>query len=296
VLTPGGTMAGQFFERLKDYYESVAQVLRGEANAASIFPNTTDIGSSRERVYAEFLKQHAPSKCNVFFGGFLFDRHGAESKQLDVIVTTDTTPRFDLHNTSGAGKAFSPVEGTLLVASIKSTLDKKQLDEALDGIASIPPTESLEGRVNPSVTIGGYEGWPLKVVYASDGIAGQTLIAHMKAFYDSYPQIPQSRRPDYIHVSDKYFVLRIRPGMTFHKTDQLAGFRPAVGDFVLMTRNPDLHGILWVLETLQKLATASTHIVYRYDYIVDKILSLGLEEQLREFEGRADAATHARSD
>ena len=103
-------MPKNFYERLRDYYIKVGGVLRGEADAASIFPNPSDVGMSRERVYAEFLRQHAPSKCNVFLGGFLFDEDGNESRQLDIIVTTDTAPRFDFHNPDGSGKSFSPVE------------------------------------------------------------------------------------------------------------------------------------------------------------------------------------------
>ncbi len=141
-------MATNFHARLRAYYLKFGEVLRGNADAASVFPNTTDIGMAREKVYAEFLKQHAPSKCNVFLGGFLFHMDGTESKQLDVIVTTDTAPRFDFYNRDGEGKSFSPVEGTLGVASIKSTLDKQQLQDSLTGIASIPPTESLDKRVS----------------------------------------------------------------------------------------------------------------------------------------------------
>ena len=62
-----------------------------------------------------------PFKCNVFAGGFLFNDAGNESKQLDVIVTTDTTPRFDLHNADGAGKSFSPVDGTLAAVALPLT-------------------------------------------------------------------------------------------------------------------------------------------------------------------------------
>ena len=40
----------KFIDRLHVYYESVARVLRGEAEVASIFPNTTDKGRFRERV------------------------------------------------------------------------------------------------------------------------------------------------------------------------------------------------------------------------------------------------------
>lgn len=118
-------MAQSFSKRLREYYLRVAKVLRGEADAASIFPNSSDVGVSRERIYADFLRQHTPSKCNVFLGGFLFHMDGSESKQLDIIVTTDTAPRFDFHNPDGGGKSFSPVEGTLGVVSIKSNLDKK---------------------------------------------------------------------------------------------------------------------------------------------------------------------------
>ena len=160
-------MAGPFYQRLRDYYLNVAAVLRGEARAASIFPNTTDIGMSREQVYAEFLRQHAPSKCNVIFGGFLFGEDGSESGQLDVLVTTDTTPRFNFHNKDGHGKSFSPVEGTLGVASIKSMLNKNELEDALSGIAAIPPSASLEGRVSFALSIKNYDDWPYKIIYAS---------------------------------------------------------------------------------------------------------------------------------
>ena len=144
----------------------------GNADAATVFPNPSDIGGAREKIYADFLRQHAPSKCNVFLGGFLFQDDGTESKQLDVIVTTDTAPRFDLHNPDGGGKSFSPVEGTIGVASIKSTLDKQQLFDALSGIASIPPTKSLDGRVSPILKVSNYDDWPYKIIYASNGLKG----------------------------------------------------------------------------------------------------------------------------
>ena len=195
-----------FFERLRDYYLKAAEVFCGEADAASVFANTTDIGLSREKVYVEFLKQHAPSKCNVFLGGFIFDEDGAESKQLDIIVTTDTAPRFNFHNKDGTGKSFSPVEGTLGVISVKSTLNRIELFDALGGIASIPPTRSLERRVNPSLNIKNYDNWPLKVVYASNGIMSETLLAHVHDFYAVNPTIPLNRRPHFIHVAGRCLI------------------------------------------------------------------------------------------
>jgi hypothetical protein len=264
-------MPENFFVRLREYYLKVGAVLRGEADSASIFPNPTDIGQSREKIYAEFLRLHAPSKCNVFLGGFLFDHeNGNESKQLDIIITTDTTPRYNLHNRDGSGKSFSPVEGTLGVVSVKSTLNKAELEDALSGIASIPPTSSLEGRVSFTVEIMNYEDWPYKVIFATDGINGETLLSHLTTFYNDHPEIPIHRRPNLIHVAGKYVVMRVLQGMNIKKTSgKIEKGEP--GTYRLFTKDPDLQGIVWVLTQLQDFAAASTEIAYSYRSLVNKV-------------------------
>lgn len=267
-------MAGPFFQRLRSYYLNVAAVLRGEASVASVFPNTTDIGMSREAVYAEFLRQHAPSKCNVFLGGFLFGNDGSESGQLDVIVTTDTTPRFDFHNQDGRGKSFSPVEGTLGVASIKSTLNKNELEDSLKGIAAIPPTTSLDQRIAFGVKIKDYDDWPYKIIYASDGISPETLLGHLNQFYSTHSAIPLGRRPNVIHVSGKYVIFRITEGMSVWNPNTQQEDHPEPGTFFLSAIDPDLQGIVRVLEGLQQRATASTHILYAYGDVVNRVVGI----------------------
>lgn len=265
-------MAREFYIRLREYYLKVAEVLRGDAEAASVFPNSTDIGVSRERIYASFLRQHAPSKCNVFLGGFLFHDDGTESKQLDVIVTTDTAPRFDFHNADGGGKSFSPVEGTLGVASIKSTLDKNQLSDALGGIASIPPMKSLEGRVAFTTEISDYDDWPYKIVYASNGLDGRTILQHVQTFYTENPDIPINRRPHLIHVAGKYAIIRAVRGMKICSHDGSAKQKLEAGAFKLSTKDPDLQAIVWALHGLQQNAAASSDIFYGYGDIINKVL------------------------
>lgn len=267
-------MSKPFFDRLRSYYLEVAAVLRGEAAAASVFPNSTDVGTSRENVYAEFLRQHAPSKCNVFFGGFIFGEDGSESGQLDVLITTDTAPRFDFNNKDGRGKAFSPVEGTLGVASIKSTLDKKELENALAGISAIPPTASLEGRISPLLRIKNYDDWPYKIVYASDGIAGETLLGHLNQYYANNPTIPIGRRPNVIQVAGKYVIFRATEGMSVWDVARMQSQPLGTGEFRLFSRDSDLQGLLWVLENLQQRAAASTHIVYNYGDLINHINGL----------------------
>lgn len=270
-------MAQPFFKRLREYYLNVAKVLRGEASTASIFPNTTDIGMSRERVYAEFLRQHAPSKCNVFFGGYLFGDDGSESKQLDVIVTTDTTPNFNFHNQDGHGKSFSPVEGTLCIASIKSTLNKNELFEALDGIASIPPTTPLSGRVTPLISITDYEDWPYKILYATQGVSYSVLGNHLIDYYRSNPTIPIHRRPNIIHVSGQYIIIRPAPGLkTFDYDTKIQ--EELTSGFLILTKNPDIGAITLILDSIQGRATASTHILHSYKNIFNSLNEIPPEE------------------
>ena len=145
-------------------------------------------------------------------GGFIFDMEGRESHQMDVIITNDTTPRFDLHNKDGSGKSFSPVEPVGAV-SIKSTLDGAELKSALLGIASIPPTSPLDGRLLPLAQVEDYDDWPLKVIYASKGISAKKLFMHLFAFYHLRPHIRINRRPNIIHVAGEYVMLRTARGM-----------------------------------------------------------------------------------
>ncbi|OYQ64696.1 hypothetical protein B9G53_10275 [Pseudanabaena sp. SR411] len=228
---------------------------------------------SRERIYTEFLKLHAPSKCNIFLGGFLFDMSGAESRQLDVIITTDTTPRYNFHNRDGSGKSFSPVEGTLGVVSIKSTLNKAEMIDALSGIASIPPTESLEGRLSIGIELLNYDEWPYKIVYASNGISGETLLQHLHDYYAENPSVPITRRPNLIHVAGKYIILRAVPGVvvTSGVTDEEPRELP-MGTFKLITKHPDIQGILWVLNSLQQYAQASNEIEFSYGELINKVI------------------------
>lgn len=263
-------MSQPIFSRLRKYYAKIAAVLRGEADVASVFPNTTDIGLSREGIYAEFLRNHLPSKCNVFLGGFVFDEQEKESKQLDIIITTDTTPRFK--PTTGSDKSFSPIEGTLGVVSVKSNLNKEQLIDAVAGIASIPPMAPLDKRVSPLLKISDYEDWPLKVIYATESVQPETLLSHLNEFYQNHAEILFARRPNIIHVAGKCCIIRIIKGWDIQ--DPVTGQKipSKIGEYHLFTKDPDLQAITWTLNMLQQNAVSSTHILFSYQYILNNVL------------------------
>jgi len=263
-----------FYDRLRKYYADIAIALQGEAAAAAIFPNGSDVGGSREQIYAEVLKLHAPTKCNVFQGGFLFHMDGRESGQLDVIVTIDTAMRFDFLNRNGGGKSFAPVEGTIGIASIKSNLTKEKLFEALENIASIPPMEPLGTRVNPLFQVNFYEDFPFKVLYATDGPSLETMLANLVEFYTAHPGIPLTRRPHIIHVLRKYVVVRVTPSLGFRSSKTGEHVEAMLGTFRPISSESDLQGLTMVLMALNENAMVASHINFTYEQVFNRVNDL----------------------
>lgn len=253
-----------FFDRLRDYYKQVNSALRGEANSASIFPNTTDIGVSREAIYARFLKAHLPSNCNVLFGGFLFDFDGAESKQIDIIVTNDICPQFNFHNPDGTGKAFACVDGTLAVVSVKSSLNSAELIDSLDNILSIPNQQSLRGRIPPGLEIFGYYDWPFKVIFATSGASAETLLATLNKYIKD-KQVPLGRQPNLIHVSGVCCIARTGPSGGTWGGESIA---PNTFHAIDIT---DAYGLHYAISNIQQIANSSRSIHFDYGDLLQSI-------------------------
>jgi hypothetical protein len=258
-------MSTPFFERLKKYYSDIGKVLRGEADAASIFPNPTDVGISREHIYAEMLKLHLPSSCNVTLGGFLFDQDGNESSQIDILVTNDSSLRFNFYNKDGSGKSFACVDGCVGVVSVKSNLDSHALIDSLQNMASIP--DKQPPYTLPLIQVKSYEDWPYKVIYASDGITLTNLLESLNEFYDEHPEVPFHKRPNLIHVAGKYVIVRI--GEDGSRTRDGTILAPNV--FYPMLETTDVLAFFRVISEIQSIVAASKYIRYEYGAMLDKI-------------------------
>ncbi len=166
------------------------------------------------------------------------------------------------------------MEGALGIVSVKSDLNMPELHKALLEIASIPKTEPLDRRIPPGFNIKNYEDWPLKIIYATDGIKYETLLRHLTDFYIKNPQIHQSRQPNFIHVSGKYLIARAWEGMSSYdqKTKKTIVLSP--GAYYAFEVDADLQATIQILKEFQNRVIASTQILYLYNTLFDNILLL----------------------
>ena len=75
--------------------------------------------------------------------GFVIDSTGGTSRQCDVILyERDICPVFSVNDTPGT--AYYPCEGVIAVGEVKSTLAKKELEDAFKKIASVKQLQRYE--------------------------------------------------------------------------------------------------------------------------------------------------------
>lgn len=195
-------------ERLRSYYLSVGRVLVEQSGAASVFPNTTDNGMSRERAYSRFLNEHLPSTCHTFLGGYVFNSDGLESRQMDIIVAAGSAIQFPFLSSDAGGKSFALIESSVGVCSIKANLNSKELIDSLHLFTTLPP----KAAVHADPRFGADEGldWPFKIVYAAQGISSKIAISKLQDYYERN-RVPHCLRPNVIHIGGKYAIIRAGP-------------------------------------------------------------------------------------
>lgn len=261
------SMPKPFFTRLNDYYSNVGSVLRGQGDAAAIFPNPTDIGQGREHLYLDFLSQHLPSGCNIFTGGFLFNLTGEESKQIDIIVTSDNSIQYNFFNRTGDQKSFACIEGTLAVVSIKSTLDSAELKNSLDNFASLPDKEPLGTRCMPLLRIPEYDEWPFKIIFSLKGVSYDALLRTIHDYYEENPDVPMNKRPNLIHIAGMGAIIRV---LSETQTTRDGSIIP-INTFYPQPDPSDVFSLAYVQQKMQNYILASRFVLFNYLSIVDKL-------------------------
>jgi len=119
--------------RIKSYFNHLSEKIAIDAQIAGMSSHNSDIGSNREKIVELFLHKHLPKRLTPSIGGQVIGLDGSESKQIDILVSSDLSIRFDQNE-----KTFVTVESIAAAISVKSTLDKPALEDCLLNLASIP--------------------------------------------------------------------------------------------------------------------------------------------------------------
>ena len=190
--------------RLFDYFTLIADKIDVDSKVAGLSTNSSDKGTIRERLVELFLAKHLPRRLRPFLGGTVFGVQGNESKQIDVLVSSDIAVNFEEHE-----KMFVAVENVAAAISVKSFLDKDAIYDSLDNLASIPQIDQevlsfkFGGAESFSTFIGDH---PSLFVFAYDGVSVETCAGHMASYFTDHPDIPKNRIPLCVIVNKKYFI------------------------------------------------------------------------------------------
>jgi hypothetical protein len=93
------------------------------------------VGSAREVAVRKKLQMLLPEKVTVA-SGCVIDSYGSSSNQTDVLIhERDNCPVFSINDAPDA--TYVPCEGTVAVGEIKSTLNRKELNDSVAKIQKI---------------------------------------------------------------------------------------------------------------------------------------------------------------
>lgn len=261
------------FHEIKNHYGAIAEELLNQANQARLLENPSDVGTEKEEIYLGFLKRRLARTCDAFLGGYVFDLQGNKSKQIDIIITNGNTPRFQM---SGGNKQIAPLEGIIGIVESKSMLNRHELRDALKKCASIPEMPGPEGILSPFIK-SNHQLWfdmPYKIIFAYNGIEKETIVKHINDFYDEYNDVPVNRRPNIIHVLQKYVIFRTLPSMTVFNSDGSSDpNQPNIGEYRWFNLDSDIVAITWTLNALQDNNFMISHSLFKYSEWINGIVN-----------------------
>lgn len=177
-----------------DYFNGLAESLSADSKASGASSHNPDKGSNRENLVKNFLNRHLPRRLNAVLGGSIIGADGAESKQIDIIITNDQGVRFE-HN----DKTFVTAESVAAAISVKTSLGKREIEESVDNLASIPPLskEAIEFKLLRNNPVEAFQTkYPKKYIFAFSGNSGESIhrIIHQIYCARALPPLLKGRR------------------------------------------------------------------------------------------------------
>lgn len=195
----------------KDYFNAVSKLISARGEIAGLTKHGTTTGTNREIIVKEFLEKHIPRRLITTTGGVILG-DGSPSKQIDVLINSDSALQF-----KECDQLYTCVDSMAAAISIKSTLDKSAIIQALDEFKSIPKEYSFAVKMNSYLN--GEEAksfisdfrkrTPNLSIMAYNGSSVDTIMDHIIDYYKVNPHIPENRRPSYIWVNGEWAIVRL---------------------------------------------------------------------------------------
>jgi hypothetical protein len=124
---------------VQKFYKRFAEAMLTEVeNISDAVSHQGDKGRNNEQILVDFLRRYLPQRFSVDTGQVV-SCDGKQSSQTDIIIHDRlNTPALFLAGTS----VLVPIETTYAVISVKTTLDKTQLCDAVRQIESVRRLEN----------------------------------------------------------------------------------------------------------------------------------------------------------
>ena len=190
-----------------------ANVAQAKFEASNIYSHNLTKGEVRERVLSNFLRPFLPA-CYGLGTGQVFSSEGGDSKQIDIVIYDAV---FSIVLRLDETHLLLPSESVYGSVEVKSSLNSKDLEEAIENIRSLKllgrassdaldftPISRLDvgaGLTYDQTTKNPYLG----IVFALDGMDGKRVLARLV----QSPVEHRSTLPDYVfNLKQKYMVSR----------------------------------------------------------------------------------------
>lgn len=218
-------------------------------------------------IIGQFLEDHLPHRCRVIQGGFVFDSDDDESNQIDLIIHNDLALQFNTLRELSQ-KSFVTIEGCYAVISVKTNLDKRELENSLDGFSTIPKTPELQispGLIPPKIA----KSMPLRIIFAFSGISLTTIKSHLENYYNKN-KTPVNEQVRLIIVNNQYAIIRTVD--TAHTS--VGGEVPANTFFASepVHEKKGAYFLHYLLNDLQSLANLGSSMIINHSTYLDKSL------------------------
>lgn len=259
------------FKDLLNHFQAESDKISNILSETAIHDNRSDLGDIRENLLMDVLKRYIPSKFNIEKGGFLFDIEGNKSKQLDILITTEHTLKF-LHTVEENSKTFNCIEGCVAVISMKTNLNKSDLNDSILNLDSIPKIKKFAKHPIYTNIDELVKELPLKIIFALRGSDYKTTWKNLHEILEEN-NITAEQSPDFIVINNEFTIAKRRKA--YSAITQKGLNTTPIGNYVGYTKaNTDFVGgraLVSIFSEIQRLGNITKEAVFEFGLYMNKI-------------------------